>query len=219
MKKLTRLKPLFYFSLCLFVSTTSLIGLLSFIIHSRYRARIYDQTHIIPANATPRIAIVLGAGLWRNGSPTPILYDRVASAVALYQAGRATKLLMSGERNGDYNEPLAMMRLAQSLGVSEADLVPDYAGLRTYDSCYRAKEVFGVTRAVVVTQRFHLDRAMYLCDRLGLDAIGYAADRRRFAPPLEAYWQLREYFSTVLAVLDVNVLHPEPELEEQMPIE
>jgi vancomycin permeability regulator SanA len=189
------------------------------IVHQHYATRSYEQVEAIPRETPPRVAIVFGAGLWRDGSPTPILYDRVASAIDLYKAGRVTKLLLSGERNGGHNEPLAMMRVAQALGVPASALIPDYAGLRTYDSCYRAKEIFGVTHAIVVTQKFHLDRATYLCDQLGIDTIAYVADRRRFSTQLETYWSLREYPSLLLAVLDVNVLHPEPELGKRMPIE
>lgn len=218
MNKFSLLKRLLQFNLRLLVGMVLLMALLSFTIQRRYAARAYDRLANLP-HEPPRVAIVFGAGLWRDGSPTPILYDRVASAVDLYQAGRVNRLLMSGARDGGHNEPLAMMRTAQALGVPSAALVPDYAGLRTYDSCYRAKEIFGVTRAIVVTQKFHLDRALYLCDQLGIDTLGFAADRRQFNWRDETWWSLREYPSTLLALLDVNLFHPEPTLGQRTPIE
>ncbi|MFH1906686.1 MAG: ElyC/SanA/YdcF family protein, partial [Chloroflexota bacterium] len=122
----------------------------------------------------------LGAGLWRDGSPTPVLRDRVAAA-DLYFNGKVEKLLMSGDnRFVEYNEPGAMREYALSLGVPDEAIVLDYAGRRSYDTCYRAKAIFGLERAVVVTQGFHLPRVLYTCNALGLEAVGVEADRQRY---------------------------------------
>ena len=173
----------------------------------------------MPADA-PRIAIVFGAGLERSGGPTPILYDRVATAVDLYNAGKVSKLLLTGDnRFVNYNEPEAMRQTALQLGVPDSDLVLDYAGRRTYDSCYRAREIFGVSRAILVTQAFHLDRAMYLCDAFGIDSLGVMADRRNYAASSETWWSIREAAATVAAWIDVNLLKPTPVLGEKLPIE
>ena len=189
------------------------------LIHATYAARMYPSVADVPADA-PRIAIVFGAGLERSGGPTPILYDRVATAVDLYKAGKVNKLLLTGDnRFVNYNEPEAMRQTALQLGVPDSDLVLDYAGRRTYDSCYRAREIFGVSRAILVTQAFHLDRAMYLCDALGIDSIGVMADRRDYAASSETWWSIREAAATVAAWLDVNVLKPTPVLGEKLPIE
>ncbi len=100
--------------------------------------------------------------------PPRYLQDRVQTAANLYFAGKVEKLLMSGDnRFVDYNEPAVMRKVALSLGVPEEAIVLDYAGRRTYDTCYRAKAIFGVTEAILVTQAFHLPRAIYLCNRLG----------------------------------------------------
>jgi SanA protein len=121
------------------------------------------------------------------------LYDRVATAVDVYQRGLVQKLLLTGDnRFVDYNEPEAMRRTAVKLGVPAADLVLDYAGRRTYDSCYRAKEIFGVQRAILVTQAFHLERALYLCDAFGIDSVGVKADRRNYAGGAQTTWLIRE---------------------------
>jgi len=117
------------------------------------------------------IAIVLGAGLRRDGTPTLVLQDRITTAVALYQQRKVMKLLMSGDNSVEnYNEPEAMRRFAVQLGVPEHDIVLDYAGFRTYDTCFRAKHIFNVDEAIIVTQSFHLPRALYLCRELGIFA-------------------------------------------------
>jgi len=110
----------------------------------------------VPAD---RVAIVFGAGLQRDGTPSAVLRDRVATAASLYFEGKVQKLLMSGDnRFLDYNEPGSMKAYAISLGVPGEDIVLDYAGRRTYDTCYRAREIFGLDEAILVTQTYHLPR-------------------------------------------------------------
>ena len=148
------------------------------------------------------------------------LHDRIATAVDLYQRGLVKKLLLTGDnRVVNYNEPEAMRRVAVKLGVPIEDLVLDYAGRRTYDSCYRAREIFGVQRAILVSQAFHLDRALYLCDSFGIDSIGVAADRRTYSSSTQTWWSVREAAATVIAWIDVNVTRPTPVLGDKLPIE
>jgi len=178
-----------------------------------------DRTYMRSADVPQRsVALVLGAGLWPDASLTPVLADRVATAVDLYRAGVVQKLLFSGDnRFVDYNEPQRMLEYAVRLGVPEDDVVLDYAGRRTYDSCYRARAIFGVERAVIVTQRFHVARALYLCDALGVDAVAVVADRREYSAQ-RFTWEAREYLALVLAWWDVNVRHPVPVLGDPLPI-
>src|SRR5512136_2797918 len=194
------------------ISAASLIAF-NVWLHAAYAKRIYASITELPRPDQPRIAIVFGAGLTRSGEPTPALYDRVATAVDLYQRGLVNKLLLTGDnRFVTYNEPEAMRRTAVKLGVPNEDLVLDYAGRRTYDSCYRAREIFGVSRAILVSQAFHLDRALYLCDSFGIDSIGIVADRRNYTQRTQTWWSIREAAATVVAWLDVNVTHPTPVL-------
>jgi SanA protein len=187
---------------------------------STYASRIYTSIDELPIADQPRVAIVFGAGLTRSGEPTPALYDRVATAVELYQRGLVNKLLLTGDnRFENYNEPEAMRRTAIRLGVPDKDLVLDYAGRRTYDSCYRAHDIFGVSRAILVTQAFHLERALYLCDAFGIEGVGVAADRRRYTASSQTWWSLREAAATLAAWLDVNVTRPVPVLGEKIPVE
>ena len=196
------------------------LGLLVLLI-PRLVTGLYARGKIYNAASVPvrRVAIVFGAGLWRNGTPTPVLADRVSEAAALYFAGKVEKLLMSGDnRFVDYNEPEAMRQLALSLGVPSDAIVLDYAGRRTYDTCYRAKAIFQVDQAILVTQAFHMPRAIYLCNRLGVDAIGVESDQRTYRKLSLLYWNARELFATVSALWDVNIGHPVPVLGKQEPI-
>ncbi len=197
------------------VATAVLLGGLRLWVEQKARDRIYARIEDVP----PRhVAIVLGAGLWPDGSLTPILADRIATAADLYHAGVVEKLLCSGDnRFVDYNEPQHMLEYAVRLGVPEEAIVLDYAGRRTYDSCYRARDIFGVEQAVVVTQRFHAARALYLCDALGVDAVVALADRQDYTTR-RVTWETREYLALALAWWDVNVRRPVPVLGEPLPI-
>lgn len=164
------------------------------------------------------VAIVFGAGLWRDGSPTPVLRDRVQAAADLYFAGKVKKLLMSGTTVGYYNETRAMRNYAMELGVPNEAIVQDYGGLRTYDTCLRALQVYNVKQAILVTQRFHLPRALYLCNTLGLDAEGVSADLRQYRLRSQLWWNLREIPATLVAFWEAYVQPPEINLGEPEPI-
>jgi SanA protein len=194
-----------------------LIGLPWIYIRLKTQSRIFRT----PAESTDApVAIVFGAGLYRDGTPMPVLADRVATAVDLYKAGKVRKLLLTGDnRFPEYNEPEAMRQYALSLGVPEADLVADYAGRRTYDSCYRARFIFQVKKAILVSQEFHLPRAVYLCDQLGIDSVGVAADRRVYRTSSLLQWNLREWPACIFAVLETQITHPQPVLGPVEPLE
>jgi SanA protein len=179
------------------------------------RSRVYS---VATVPAAP-VAVVLGAGLNRDGEPTVILRDRVETAAQLYFAGKVRKLLMSGDNRTIYhNEPGAMRDYAISLGVPPSAIVLDYAGRRTYDTCYRARAIFGLSSVLVVTQAFHLPRALFLCDALGLKASGVEANNHHYWPPLLMIWNMREQLATVGAFLDVYVSRPQPVLGHPEPI-
>lgn len=173
-----------------------------------------------PAEAPARqAAIVFGAGLWRDGSPSPVLRNRVNRAVQLYFEGKVEKILMSGDnRTIYYNEPGAMHAYALRLGVPETDIVLDYAGWRTYDTCYRAKEIFGLEDVILVTQEYHLSRALYTCNALGLSSIGVSADLPGNRPGTLLYWNLREVAATSVAMWELYVAQPVPVLGNPEPI-
>jgi SanA protein len=128
-------------------------------------------------------------------------------------------LLMSGDnRFVEHNEPEAMRQYALDLGVPDEDIVLDYAGRRTYDTCYRAKEIFQVDAAIVVTQHFHMSRALFLCNTFGIRAVGVEADNRYFLKRARLIWNVREIFAISQAIYDVHVARPLPVLGPVEPI-
>ena len=177
-----------------------------------------ERTHELNEAPADRVAIVFGAGLRRDGSPTAMLRDRVLTGADLYFSGKVDKLLMSGDnRFVEYNEPEAMRQFALSVGVPDEAIVLDYAGRRTYDTCYRAKAIFGLDTALLVTQRFHLPRALYLCDMLGLETQGVAAIHCYWTGS-PFVWNIREFFATVAAFLDLYVSSPPLVLGDPEPV-
>jgi SanA protein len=170
----------------------------------------------VPAD---RIAIVFGAGLERDGSPSPVLRDRVTTAVQLFQAGKVEKILMSGDnRFVYYNEPASMKEFAISLGVPESVIVLDYAGRRTYDTCFRARNIFGLSQAIVVTQRYHIPRAVFTCQGLGIKVNAVSADLRYYHTNSQRYWKLREIPATMVALWQVWFSKPLPVMGDPEPI-
>ncbi len=183
---------------------------------------LYAAPRTFTLNTVPaaRVAIVFGAGLLRDGSAGPVLRDRVETAVQLYQQGKVKKILMSGDnRFVEYNEPEAMRQYALDLGVPDEDIVLDYAGRRTYDTCYRASAIFQVDSAILVTQAFHLPRALFLCNWFGVGSTGVEANNTYFRKISRLYWHARELFATAQSAWDVYVSKPLPVLGDPEPIE
>lgn len=149
-------------------------------------------------------ALVLGAGVRDDGTPSDVLRDRLDEALGLYRAGRVTKIIVSGDHQAPgYDEPNAMRVYLEANGVPAPAIFMDHAGLDTYSSMWRARHVFGASRIVVVTQRFHLARAVWCARSLGMQAEGSAADRHVYRGI--AWLQLREVVSRTKAFVDVTV--------------
>jgi SanA protein len=179
----------------------------------------WNRIHHVQDAPAQRVAIVFGAGLRRDGTPTAILRDRVETGANLYFSGKVEKLLLSGDNSYlNYNEPEAMRQYALSLGVPNEALALDYAGRRTYDTCYRAKAIFGVQSALLVTQKFHLPRALFLCNALGVEAFGVEANNRNYRRGSMLIWNIREQLATVGAFLDLYVESPSLVLGKPEPI-
>ncbi|HEC64103.1 MAG TPA: hypothetical protein ENI23_02275 [bacterium] len=164
-----------------------------------------------------KVALVLGAGLEDKDDASDILEDRVLTAVEMYKLGKVDKIIMSGDnRTITHDEPSTMIALAKENGVPEEDLQPDYAGRRTYDSCFRARNIFTLSELVVITQEFHIDRAVYICSSLGITTYGVVADRRDYEG--EFYLKIRDTYAFMLAIWDVNVRKPEVVLGDKIEI-
>lgn len=179
-----------------------------------------SKTFTVEEVSKTKVAIVFGAGLLRDGSAGPVLSDRVQTAVNLYQQGKVEKLLMSGDNSFvEYNEPEAMRQYALERGVPDEDIILDYAGRRTYDTCYRAKHIFQVDEAILVTQEFHMPRALVLCNWFDVDSVGVESNNRNFSNRSLRYWNLRELFATFQATWDLLIKKPLPVLGDAEPIE
>mgnify|MGYP003385510915 CR=1 FL=1 len=139
---------------------------------------------------------------------SPLLRDRVDGGVALYRAGRVQELLMSGDNSSThYDEVTAMKAYAMSRGLPEHVIKLDYAGFSTLDTCYRARQVFGLSRVVLVTQRYHLPRALYTCRSEGLQAVGLGLADFSVYPDLRLPYTVREWVSDQKAWWQISVLH------------
>jgi SanA protein len=161
----------------------------------------------------PRVAVVFGASIYGNGDLSPILADRVNTAIELYGAHKVDRILVSGDaRHRSYNEPKAMYEYLISHGVSPKDVIVDVSGRSTYETCLRAKEVFGLKRAVLVSQGFHLPRALYIANQLGLDAVGMAGDMR--TEQEIDYQGVRELAAELKAYLNLHFVSPKASLED-----
>lgn len=135
--------------------------------------------------------LVLGAGVREDGTPSPLLQERLDMGVRLYDLGASAKILMSGDHGrADYDEVNKMKEYAVKNGVSSHDVFMDHAGFSTYESMYRARDVFQVKKLIIVTQQYHLYRALYVAEKLGLEAYGVAADQMVYNG--QWYRELRE---------------------------
>lgn len=163
---------------------TALTGLAALLVAGPYVYNILSTTskrYDLPPSQMSRIpfhhvGLVFGAGILPDGTPTPYLKHRVETAVDLYKAHRIDLLLMSGDNSTTHhNEPIVMQSYAMKLGVPRRDIILDYAGFNTYDSCYRAHAIFGLNSATLISQGYHLPRAVATCDGLGVKNVGVVA--------------------------------------------
>jgi vancomycin permeability regulator SanA len=148
------------------------------------------------------VALVLGAGLRADGTPTSYLQQRLDAAKELYDEKKIRVFLLSGDNSvTGHNEPQAMADYLASKGVSRSVLIRDFAGFDTHDSCVRAKDIFGVKRAVVVTQDYHIPRATFLCKSVGIETQGVGVSSSDSSQLW--YYKIREYFASDKAAIDV----------------
>lgn len=160
------------------------------------------------------VAVVFGAGLWSDGSPMPYLTARLELAKQLYQAGNVKAILVSGDnRQANYNEPDAMRNYLIAAGVPSDKVVADYAGVDTYTTCVRANRIFQVDSAILVSQTYHLPRAVTTCRAVGVDAWGVGDDSVAATSPNWTEYSLREWPANIKMVWDL-VTQRQPVLGE-----
>lgn len=159
------------------------------------------------------VIVVLGAGINWDGSPSAVLKDRLDVAIELYNEGVAPKILMSGDNSdSSYNEVMAMVIYAEDQGVPLDDIFCDHAGLSTYDSMYRLRYVFGVERCVVVTQEYHLYRALYDAASFGIQAYGVPCDQGEYTDIID--YEKREFLARIKDFF-AHVINEEPEIKSE----
>lgn len=163
------------------------------------------------------IILVLGAGVRDGGRPSPMLEDRLLQGIELYKNGFSDRLLMSGDHGREeYDEVNVMKQFAVDRGIASEHVFMDHAGFSTYESLYRARDIFETERIIIVTQKYHIYRALYIADKLGLEAYGVASDPRRYAG--QDLRDLREIVARVKDCFTV-MLKPKPTyLGETIPI-
>ena len=162
------------------------------------RALVFFTADEVPARDA---AIVPGARVYPDGRPSPALADRLSAALALYEAGRVRRILVSGDAAAvEYDEVVAMRRWLEARGVATDDILADERGLRTIDTMVRAATVYQIRGAVVCTQAYHLPRSLFLARRNGLDAVGLVSDAHIY--PGQPYFRLREMAARVMAFLE-----------------
>lgn len=138
--------------------------------------------------------IVLGASVRNGTTPSPMLADRLDRGIELYEKGCSPKLLMSGDHGGIYYDEVNVMKnYAKDKGIPSEDIFMDHAGFSTYESMYRANAVFGAKKVIIVTQKYHLSRALYIAKKMGLDAYGVAAEDIRYTGQMKR--NIREFFA------------------------
>jgi len=194
--------------------TIGLVGLLVlFIVFSNLmivqstKNDIYTTISDIPSKD---VALILGTSKYTVGGYTNLFFKyRIAAAADLYHLGKVKHIIVSGDNSlKEYNEPRQMLRALIKLGVPEDAITLDYAGFRTLDSVVRCKEVFGQNEITIISQRFHIERALFIAQKYEINAVGFAA----LDPPNKYSFKthLREYFAKTLAVIDLYIIHKKP---------
>lgn len=180
-------------------SVVFLVGVISYV-----QLSYIGHIHLTPSSTEPMPAIILGASLLHDGSPSPALVDRLLTGKELLEQGRASYLLVTGDDGAlRTNEVEAMNRWLLDHQVSSSSIMIDGHGYRTIESCRRAKELYGITQAYLITQRFHLGRALYLCESFGVTSYGYPADKQRY----EKIWFFagRDLLASVKAWFEIHL--------------
>lgn len=195
--------------LLLFVAISGIVSVTA--INSHVKLAAGDRILSIDAAAKLRdvdCILVLGCGVWHGGVPTPMLADRLERSVELYESGASGKLLMSGDHGRkDYDEVNVMKEYAIDAGIPSENVFMDHAGFSTYESIYRAKAVFKAENMIIISQSYHLYRALYIAKGLGLKAYGVGSDQREYAG--QEYREAREILARVKDFFTV-IFKPEP---------
>jgi vancomycin permeability regulator SanA len=174
--------------------------------------RRYTIVQTVDAAPTTTLALVFGGGMNADGSMGTMQTDRVKVAIELYKRGKAEQIMMTGDDGWLHADEVdAMRQYAIDAGVPSTTILVDRHGYRTYESCYREAKVYGVTKALMISQNFHLPRIIYLCNNFGIESVGLAADLRDYGID-NVIMQIREAGARLKAVWQVMVTKPAPQV-------
>lgn len=195
------------------------IAIVLWILAANIAAMVIANNHLYTADKSPKatVAIVLGAGIKDDGTPSDMLRDRLLTAVELYKAGKVKKILASGDHGTiDHDEANIMKDFLLARDVAPEDIFLDHAGFDTYDTMYRARDIFQVTDAIIITQDFHLRRAVFIARSLELETKGVSGDRMEYLGI--PYLTAREWIANAKALFQI-IVHAKPKyLGESIPI-
>jgi len=201
-KRLGKIKKIIFIFIFLVVSGIAATFIINFTMIKTTKKYIFTNINDIPSRPA---VMVLGAQI-RGRTLSPMLQDRVNGGIALMQAGKGKKLLLTGDHGQIYYDEVNAMRLyvlSHAPEIEHEDIFMDHAGFSTWDSMYRAKEVFEVTDLLIVTQQFHISRAVCMARSLGIDAVGYGLPEERFAGRNLQNLRIREYFARLKALYSI----------------
>lgn len=193
------------------LSVVFLTAVFLFILISTTYVRWVHRSLIIqPAEAPQSQAImILGASIKSNGQPSDALKDRLETGIDLYKNNKAPLILLTGDDGRNRIDEITVMKnYVLNAGVPESDISTDGQGYRTYESCARANKTFHINQAIIVTQKFHLPRALYLCHRLGVNSVGVSADLHTYKDI--RWFTVRDWLASFKAWLDINIKTPKP---------
>ena len=182
------------------ISLTGIIAIIStnIYVNSKTGNLIFENQNELPKT---NVAIIFGAGI-KDNEPGRYLKDRLDAGISLYKNNKVQKILLSGDNGNDAHDELTVMKLyCFKKGVDTTKIYIDYAGFDSYSTMYRAKEIFKVDAAILVTQKYHLNRCIYIGEKLGVQSYGYSANNGEYKG--YNYYSFREYFSIAKSVLDV----------------
>lgn len=208
------LHKVFIFGVFMALLIVILVILLNLNTETKSLSYIYTDINKIPPCQT---VLVLGASVYKNSIMSDMLKDRSDTAIELYKSGKAQKILVSGDnRAKNYNEAVTVNNYLLKQGIPEKDIILDYAGFDTYDSLYRARDIFKVKSLIISTQKFHLPRAIFIARGLGIESYGITADKHQYK---NIEFNIgRELLATIKAYFDVYFEAKPAFLGEPIPI-
>lgn len=208
-------KPLLYLSLTVLVLLSSVFGLTNYYVEQAGEKYIFSADQVPNADAV----LVLGAYVFPDGKVSDMLNDRLTVGYELYQQGKAPRILVSGDHGRtNYDEVNTMKSYLKGKGVPSQDIFMDHAGFSTYESMYRARDIFQAKKLIIVTQHYHLQRALFIAREMGLEAYGVASDLHNYGPVMAEY-QLREMATRNKDFWLAKIIKPQPTfLGEVIPV-